>query len=343
MRTIKTNIITVLVGALLVSGISTSNTQAKSSNTIKFKQKAVTLSVGESEKIHLLDNSKKVNRILTYKSKDLQVAKVTPKGKVIGVGAGKTKIAVKLKLKNGRKKNIQCTVTVVEGKKKTDKSIIMPVVTNPVEPSETVMPTTTDSTVPFATAMPASIPGIIATIAPDAGESTTPTERPNLSNSFKCESVSCSDIEVDIKGTKIITHVKCFNQITPSIGDFTIKISSYDEWLDFWASSKDEPIMASQVEQSKAVLDAYDQSFFENNVLLIGGYDFGRGYEFEVRSCSVDVQGKLSCDMMMEKVVSADQVLTCDVVTYFTIIELDKENAEKITEMEFDYKQWIPL
>lgn len=371
MRTLKNNMITVLVAALLVSGISAESSQAKSVHSIKLKKKAFTLSIGDSKKIQLLDDSKKgVKRILKYKSNDVQVAKVNKKGKVTGVKAGKAKITAKLRLKNGQRKNLQCTVTVVEEEKKIDKSISTPIATYPVEPVTTVipdetkpvapsiteMPKFTKPAVPFTTPMPASTSGIVATIAPD--EWITPTERPALSDGYTYESAFCSDIEVDMNGTKIATKVKNVNQLSPSIGigTFSMKISSYEEWQEFLASSNNEPIMAlysekykddttteSNMEQSLDALDVYEPAFFEKNALLIGGYDFGRGYEFDVRSCVIDAQGKLTCNMNIENIVSADQMLTCDIVTYLTIIELDRENAERITEMEFIYKQWIPL
>ena len=83
----------------------------------KLSVKNLALEQGDSEKLTVKKGTYKIKSI-TWKSKDKNIAKVTKKGKVTGVGAGTTKVTAKVVTKKTKKKtktyNLTCTVDVIE-------------------------------------------------------------------------------------------------------------------------------------------------------------------------------------------------------------------------------------
>lgn len=316
MKTKKVLALTLMV-SLIISGVSTNKVQAKASNKIKLQQKKITISVGNSKRIQVIKScKKKVKKILKYTSSNVKVAKVNKKGKVTGRKEGIATITVKLKLKNGKKKSLKCKVTVV------------------AKSTETIIPTVVPTAIPTTTASVSHTPA--ATEPVKTSNVPVVTETPNLSEVLDIKSVTSSAIEADINGEKVMVNVKHIHEMVGGMEDYTMTIASYEDLQAFLYGTevKEDSSQENDLEMFQGVFDTYDEKYFENNVLIIGNKEFGRGYKLLTDSIVLDDSEKLTCSIDM---VPTDQIATSDVVYYLTVIELDKEKAESIKDVEFTY------
>ncbi len=119
MKKIKKRFALLLVFVMAVSVIPQSAFAAK--KKVKLSKKAVTVAVGESVKIQLKNNKKKVKWSITSGKKNVTLSKKKKTGVIIkGKKAGKTKVQAKI----GKKKYV-CKVTVKKWRQLITKIRIM--------------------------------------------------------------------------------------------------------------------------------------------------------------------------------------------------------------------------
>ena len=112
---------------------------AKSPKKVKLKTKKLSLQVGKKKTIQL--KNKKKNAAYTYKSTNTKVAKVTKKGVVTALKAGKAKISVKEKIGKKTKHIGNVAVTVTASKNQPNQTQTTPVATPPAPTAaQTIQP-----------------------------------------------------------------------------------------------------------------------------------------------------------------------------------------------------------
>ena len=232
-----------LAGALVITTFVTGTTsEAAKSKKTKLKTKKATISVKGKKKISI--TGKKAKHKYTFTSKKKKIAKVSKKGVITGVKAGKTKITVKDTWKQkGKKKSKKLgTVTVTVKKKTTPKpkvtaQVPQPPVTpipapptqvpgdgnltptdNPVTPTPGVTPTKT----PKVTKEPTPTP--VATQAPPPPEEQVPT-------TYKPVDMSQVQKPENAGGDAVLTYDSETNTITAE------KIAEFGIPLDFVAKN----------------------------------------------------------------------------------------------------------
>ena len=178
-----------MVSALCITTLSSAGSDVEAKAKASLKTKKISVKVGKKKSILIKNKTKKHSYSFTSSNK--QVAKVTSKGKVTGIKAGKATVTVKEVLKKGKKKKrtlgkVKVTVT---GMKK--KNVVTPAATEPVNkaaPTAEVKttPTATLSATapvkPTASATPAATETASATPAATETAAPTPivTPRPTL-------------------------------------------------------------------------------------------------------------------------------------------------------------------
>ncbi len=174
-----------LAGALVLTTIATGTTSEAAKKT-KLKTKKVSIFVKGKKKISI--TGKKAKHKYTFTSKKKKIAKVSKKGVITGVKAGKTTITVKDTWKQkGKKKTKKLGTVKVTVKAKTPvvKPTQKPVVTPPVQ-APVVTPAQTPVVTPPAqtpdggsqTPVPSVKPSAKPSIKPSTKPSTAPTEKP---------------------------------------------------------------------------------------------------------------------------------------------------------------------
>lgn len=146
----------VLILSLLLDG---NVNMAKQTKKATIKTTKLTIQVGKKKSIKLKNKREKAK--YTYKSSKTYIAKVSKKGQVTAVKAGKAKITVKEKL--GRKTRKVGTITVVVTDKNA-KSTPTPSGNSTVDPTPTATGTATPTATPEETATPT--PSATATATP---------------------------------------------------------------------------------------------------------------------------------------------------------------------------------
>lgn len=158
----------VLVGALAaVTALSGMPGEGNAAKKARLKAKVISVAAGSTKKIQILGKQKKH----TYKfvSKDKKIAKVSAKGVVTGVKAGKTKIVVKdeYKLKKKKKSKVLGNVTVKVTK--TNKSPEQAATATNTPNAGTQMPLQT--ALPSQASIPTQTPTSLQTEMPSQTES----------------------------------------------------------------------------------------------------------------------------------------------------------------------------
>ena len=134
----------------LILMVSQIHIPTQAASKIKLNKKSVTITVGKTSRIKVLNTKKKI----TWSSKNKKVATVSKTGLVKGIKAGNTTITAKI-----GKTKLNCKVTV----KKLNTKSKQPTIT----PKPTVMPKPTIT--PTPTTMPTPTPDTIPTIKIQAG------------------------------------------------------------------------------------------------------------------------------------------------------------------------------
>ena len=137
-----------MVSALCITTLSSAGSDVEAKAKASLKTKKISVKVGKKKTILIKNKTKKHSYSFTSSNK--QVAKVTSKGKVTGIKAGKATITVKEVLKKGKKKKRtlgKVKVTVTGMKKKN-------VATPTPETVNKAAPTPTASATPAATLAP---------------------------------------------------------------------------------------------------------------------------------------------------------------------------------------------
>lgn len=153
---------TAFLGLCLTAGLITAPASSEAKKKIKLSKTKLTIKVGEKKKLKLKKGSKKLT-VKKFKSSDSDVAKVTKKGKVTGISAGKAVVSVKYK---GKK--YKCKVTV----NATEATATTPATAAPVQAAPTAAPTTA----PAVTTTPTEVPTTAPTEAPTAAPTATPED-----------------------------------------------------------------------------------------------------------------------------------------------------------------------
>ncbi len=176
-RLIATVLAVIMAAVLVVPGTSGKSLAAKKT---KLKTKKISVSEGKAKRISIL--GKKAKHTYTFVSKNKKVAKVSKKGMITGVKAGRTTITVRdeYKQKGKKKKKTLGKVTVtVTPKSETTKQTSAP--QNSVQPpttapqQETTAPAGTPT--PMETPVPTETPVPISNLWPAewSDDYTTPT------------------------------------------------------------------------------------------------------------------------------------------------------------------------
>lgn len=156
-----------LVGALAaVTALSGMPGEGNAAKKARLKAKAISVEAGSTKKIQILGKQKK--HTYTFVSKDKKIAKVSAKGVVTGVKAGKTKIVVKDEYKLKKKKmsktlgNVTVKVTITKTNKNPEQAGTNAPNAGTQMPSQTSVPTQTQMPVqtqmPLQTALPSQTP-----------------------------------------------------------------------------------------------------------------------------------------------------------------------------------------
>lgn len=172
-----------MASALCITTLSSAGSDVEAKAKASLKTKKISVKVGKKKSILIKNKTKKHSYSFTSSNK--QVAKVTSKGKVTGIKAGKATITVKEVLKKGKKKKGKkkkrtlgkVKVTVTDMKKKnvatpTPETVnkatptATPSATAPVEPTASATETAAPTPTPIVTRSPAPRP----TLAPGMPE-----------------------------------------------------------------------------------------------------------------------------------------------------------------------------
>ena len=152
-----------MVLALCITTLSSAGSDVEAKAKASLKTKKISVKVGKKKSILIKNKTKKYSYSFTSSNK--QVAKVTSKGKVTGIKAGKATITVKEVLKKGKKKKgkkkkrtlgkVKVTVT---GMKKKNGATPTPETVNKATPTATptATPSATAPVEPTASATPAA-------------------------------------------------------------------------------------------------------------------------------------------------------------------------------------------
>ena len=159
-----------MVSALCITTLSSAGSDVEAKAKASLKTKKISVKVGKKKSILIKNKTKKYSYSFTSSNK--QVAKVTSKGKVTGIKAGKATVTVKEVLKKGKKKKrtlgkVKVTVT---GMKK--KNVATPAATEPVNKAA---PTAEVKTTPTATLSATAPVKPTASATPAATETAAPT------------------------------------------------------------------------------------------------------------------------------------------------------------------------
>ncbi len=171
-RLIATVLTVVMAAVLVVPGTSGKSLAAKKT---KLKAKKVSVSEGKAKRITIL--GKKAKHTYTFASKNKKVAKVSKKGMITGVKAGKTTITVRdeYKQKGKKKKKTlgKVTVTVTPKTVTAKQTMAPPAATQTPPQSSTSAPTEP----PTETPIPTETPDPISNLWPAewSDDYTTPT------------------------------------------------------------------------------------------------------------------------------------------------------------------------
>ncbi|MCI8364714.1 MAG: hypothetical protein HFG34_07160 [Eubacterium sp.] len=197
---IRKAVAAVLAGALVLTTFATGTTSEAAKKT-KLKTKKVSIFVKGKKKISI--TGKKAKHKYTFTSKKKKIAKVSKKGVITGVKAGKTTITVKDTWKQkGKKKTKKLgTVKVTVKKKVPVAPKVTPSVQTPVVPpaqtadtqasatpvptgeaqtSATPVPTATPSSTPKVTKKPTATPTAAPTVTPKAPKAEITLEKENI-------------------------------------------------------------------------------------------------------------------------------------------------------------------
>ncbi len=171
-----------MVLALCITTLSSAGSDVEAKAKASLKTKKISVKVGKKKSILIKNKTKKYSYSFTSSNK--QVAKVTSKGKVTGIKAGKATITVKEVLKKGKKKKrklgkVKVTVT---GMKKKNVATPTPETVNKAAPTAEVK--TTPTATPSATApvepTASATPAATETAAPTPIVTRSPAPRPTL-------------------------------------------------------------------------------------------------------------------------------------------------------------------
>lgn len=170
----------ILVAALLVTGVQTAPApNAQAAKKMKLSKKKLTLKAGQSKKLTIKNKKGKV----TWKSSKKKIAKVSKKGVVKALKAGKTVITATIKYKKKTTK-LKCKVTVTKKKAKKTNAPTKKPVTNP-----TKKPTTTEK--PAATQKPVTTEKPAPAVTPDLTAAVEWDEKKN--GEFSLDSIQFED------------------------------------------------------------------------------------------------------------------------------------------------------
>lgn len=165
-RLIAMGLTAVMAMSLVISGTPGKGFAAKKT---KLKKTKISVYEGKAETISIL--GKKAKHKYTFASKNKKIAKVSAKGKITGVKAGKTKIVVKDSYRQKGKKKVKTLGTVavtVRAKEATPSAA--PVSATPPAAAQTqaaMPPVQTQASTPEPTAVPTETPVVIANLWPD--------------------------------------------------------------------------------------------------------------------------------------------------------------------------------
>ncbi len=160
-------ILCMVMAAGLILQPQAAASEAKKASVAKRK---MTIKVGQSKKISIKNKKKKAKYTFTSSAK--KVAKVSKKGVIKGLKAGKSKITVKEKFKKKTKKVGTIAVTVKKVNKPKDTSTSTPTATPPAPTNQattnvTATPTATVTATATASSKPTATPTPKATIPAD--------------------------------------------------------------------------------------------------------------------------------------------------------------------------------
>lgn len=148
--------------------------------------KNVTVNVGDTQKIKTTVKPKKATlKKLTFTSNAKKIAKVSAKGVITGVKAGKAKITVKAV--DGSKKKATVAVVVTAAAVATSPAVTGPAVTATVSPSAGAPTTGTPSA--DASTSPSASPSAV----PSAEPSTAPSADPSVEPTYKAVTTTTKD------------------------------------------------------------------------------------------------------------------------------------------------------
>lgn len=169
-------LIAALLAAMMAAVLVIPGTTGKSlaAKKTKLKAKKISVSEGKAKRISIL--GKKAKHTYTFASKDKKIAKVSKKGMIIGVKAGKTTITVRDEYRQkGKKKKKTLGKVTVTVTPKSDTVVKTPAPTAPSVPTEvpTQAPPVSTNT-PQQTALPTEPP--VVTETPDPIPNLWPAE-----------------------------------------------------------------------------------------------------------------------------------------------------------------------
>ena len=158
-----------MVSALCITTLSSAGSDVEAKAKASLKTKKISVKVGKKKSILIKNKTKKHSYSFTSSNK--QVAKVTSKGKVTGIKAGKATITVKEVLKKGKKKKGKkkkrtlgkVKVTVTDMKKK---NVATPTPETVNKATPTATPSATAPVEPTASATEPAAPTPIVTRSP---------------------------------------------------------------------------------------------------------------------------------------------------------------------------------
>ena len=171
-----------MVSALCITTLSSAGSDVEAKAKASLKTKKISVKVGKKKSILIKNKTKKYSYSFTSSNK--QVAKVTSKGKVTGIKAGKATVTVKEVLKKGKKKKrtlgkVKVTVT---GMKKKNVATPTPETVNKATPTAEVKTTPTATLSVTAPVEPtaSATPAATETAAPTPIVTPRPTLAPGM-------------------------------------------------------------------------------------------------------------------------------------------------------------------
>ena len=244
MKKLKRNLSIILILALILSVFPC--TKKASATSPKLSSKKITMKVGETRTIKLLNSKKKA--FWSIENEKIRIISETKKQiKFKAVNYGTTKVYAKV-----GKKEYSCKITIKKGKTPIPSIIITPVPKPTATAAPVVEPTIEPTTQPVQTVTPTPTPTVVPTIAPEP--TVVPTATPTVAPTVVPVATSTPNLAVGTGSRE--KPLSAYNAYTTDIynysdylGKFTIQLLDYkdgQEAYNYVHTGYEEPLKASQ-------------------------------------------------------------------------------------------------